>query len=214
MISREETFELLAGSYEANLIPVVLEKLGLDPNADEFPEDKIEQATNVFITAEDLANGVKALPQAEQETAIAVRRESAIAHQTLLEQNISIPGDVLMLIAQSVIKRSKKEANALKELYKQSFLNELQGGQQDLSRDLLGALTQESTLEANLQKLIQASAPKSQAVDVTAYLEEVRQEREAEQQRKQIKQQESQKLLAAKKPVIDVEAFLAEVSEW
>lgn len=149
-LSRAETLEYLSiHSTDADQISLVLLELGEDPDANEFPDDIVERAEQIFAVFGQAK--VAALSGSQDAKSITVQEVNAIACELLESQDISIPADVIMALAQATVVQSVKIADQLSQLQEEAFVSRLMQNREQFTQKLLGISTGHSdTIDAVL----------------------------------------------------------------
>lgn len=213
MLTRKETLEYLSAySTDADQISLVLLELGEDPDGSEFPDDIVERAEQVF-EAFGKAN-TQAISGSRDEKSITVQQISEIASELLEAQDISIPADVIMALAQARVLQSIELADKLSLLEERALVTRLGQNRVRLTEKLLGISDQHNeTIDAVLgdeaqAEFIQAAAPALPTTKdmVQAFIGGLSARQKASRQISGTREQE-RKALPAKK--VDVKAFLA-----
>jgi hypothetical protein len=212
-LTRAETLEYLSAySADSDQISLVLLELGEDPDGDEYPDDIVERAEHVFAAFGQAKT--KALASGREEKAITVQEISAIASELLESQDISIPDDVVMALAQATVIQSVELADRLALLQERAFVTRLGQNREQFTQKLLRLSNGHSdTLEAVLgdeaqAEFIQSVAPAlpSSKDVVQSFLNGLDARQKANRQFSGAREQQRAALPAKK---VDVKAFLA-----
>lgn len=220
--TKQEVYEYLVG-YPQDTIPDVLRQLGYGEEVNEYPDDVVEKAENIYKAMGVAATMQKRLSestqQEDQSSEIVTAQVSAIAFQLLESQDISIPADVVMALAHATVVQSTKLADRLSLLQEQAFATRLGQNQQQFAQKLLslssgGNDTIDEILGDDSQvEFIQAIAPApalpSVKDTVRAFLGKVDADQKATRQISGTREQQRAALPSKKVDINTVRAFLA-----
>lgn len=205
-LSKNEVYQLLSSSIPEEIDLLLLE-LGYDPEANEYPENIIEQIEKCFNLVND---SVKRLANSKND-AIVIEQASDIIAQELNMANIQIPMQTIAYLAQGAIKQYQTVARVIDRVGKSAFVAELNKQQNGFYRDLGNIINssnqnlQTTFSDKVIDKMVDVAVKHVDFFDIESFLADIK------------KLDETSKKISINSPIVnegfDLESFLSEVND-
>lgn len=218
MFTKKEIYEYLA-KYPQDTIPDVLKQLGYDDRIEEYPDDVVEKAENIYEAMGVAANMQKKLSESmsSQESLsseIIATQVSAIASTLLESQGINLPPSAVMVLAQATVVQTVELVDKLALLQERTWNARTEQHQKRFTEKVLNsvrasAIPREEVLSDEAQyEFIEAAIPALPSAQdaVQVFLSEIDAKQKAN---RQISGERDRQQAALDKPKVDVKAFLA-----
>lgn len=225
MSNQNEEFFTEADAYELlsecpqDSLPSVLEHLGYPQGTEKYPVDILDKVLEVYKSMGIAIERQKAIASSTkaEDIHLVVQEVSAIASELLESQDISIPAEVMMALAQARVLQSIELADKLSQLEERTLITRLGQNREQFTQKLLGLSNQHSEMieavlgEEAQSEFIQAAAPALPPTKdmVQAFLGGLDARQKAKRQISGTREQQRAALPPKKMDLKTVKAFLA-----